>query len=278
MTNPETQAMVDGGLGEITRILGPEKGFLMRQKLDVLEIFCPMLQKRNKYKVAKLPEGKGDDASDWEDKTFKKALKKGGIFTIKEESDLCCRLCCGPFREFRAKVTTSKKAGGEKQTVAYFHRPFKCTMYCVFCALFPQEITTEDASGKELGKTVQDYRFIDACCGKRKWAVHDGDGNKKYIIEDNICCNANMCAPSCFCPVRKLDILDGDDESKVVGSIMNIFPGCNMRGFFGTADNYKLVFPEDADPAMKMQFMASMVLIDFMLFEKSENEQNGGEI
>jgi hypothetical protein len=106
---PETQEMGDD---EIIRILGPTKGLLVRQKLDRLEIFCPALQKRNKYKVAAMPTDKGDNSEDWEDKHFKNALQHGKFFSMKEESECMPRIFCGSWREFTIKVTSSKKAGG----------------------------------------------------------------------------------------------------------------------------------------------------------------------
>jgi len=267
---PTDQNMDD----ELFRIIGPQKGLLIRQKLDVMEIMCPALQKRNKYKVAAMPEGLGDEADNWEDKTFKKALKKAPLFTLKEKSEFLPRLCCGSWREFTIAVTASKKAGGSKERIAEFKRPFKCTMNCGCCMLNPQEISAEDKDDKILGRTVQDWRFCDQYCAKIHWKVNDADGETKYVIENSQCCNANMFAPTMCCPTYRLDIFDASEEN-VVGSLIDYWPGCTTRGCLGTADNFKLEFPADASPAMKTQLLASVILIDFMLFEKSEEDGVG---
>lgn len=271
MASPDTQSMED----ELMRIIAPQKGLLIRQKLDIQEIMCPALQKRNKYKVASMPEGLGDDGSNWEDKTFKKALKKAPLFTLKEKSEFLPRLCCGAWRGFTVDVAASKKAGGSKEKIAEFKRPFKCTMYCTCCLLNPQEITSEDKDGNLLGTTVQDFRFCDPFCMKTHWKINDAAGETKYVLENNTCCNSNMFAPTMCCPTYRLDIFDASEEN-VVGSLIDYWPGCTTRGCLGTADNFKLEFPSDATPAMKTQLMATAILIDFMLFEKADDDGDGG--
>jgi len=257
-----------GGLAR----LASEEGIMIRQKLDIVEVFCPAFQKENKYKVGGMPKDRDhDDAGDWEDKTFKKSLKHNKLFTMKEKSECMDRICCGNRREFTMKV----KAEGSDEAVAKFHRPFNCVSMLGPGFNCGQHIIAEDASGAEIGKTEYDFRCVENCCmNKTKFVVSDANGDKKYVIEDDLCCNANMFAPTLCCPARKMDIYNSD-ETEVVGSLTDYFPGCGARGCLGTADNFKLIFPKDADVKMRTQLMASVVLIDFLIFEKSENDNDG---
>jgi len=256
---------------DLERVLGPQSGFLMRQKLDLMEAFMPC-NKRNTYKVATLPTGLDlENEDDWSDGKFKKALKHGKILKIKEESEDCQRYCLGSMREFTADVTSSKKTGA-KTKIATFFRPFKCTCCGGICA--PQEISSMDKDGKTLGRSVQEFRCSDCCCGKRRMRLEDASGTAQYYVVDNTCCNANYCAPTICCPFRKMEIYKADNELEPVGSLTNIFPGCTGRGFVGNADNYRCVFPQDASPEMKLQFLATTMLIDFMLFENQKNDNN----
>jgi hypothetical protein len=252
------------------------KGVLMRQKLDKLDIFCPMLGKENKYKVATIPDDKIEetDPEKWEDKTFKKALKHGKILTVKEKSEFIHRYCCGTFRPFTASVKASGKVDKSKSKIAILERPFKVGIPCGCFMIQPQEITTKDPKSDDvIGKTVFDFRIIDSCIGKKHWKVMDKNEEAQYIIESDMCCNKNMCAPSMFCPARELKILDAADEKKQVGEIIDYFPGCNFKGFFGTADNFKIIFPKGASSEMKLQLLSTTVLLDYMLFEKTEDDK-----
>jgi len=234
--------------------------------MDKLEIFCPMLEKRNKYKIAKLTDLENADFIEgWNDKEFK---KQPHVFTAKEESSCFCRVCLMNMREFDMEIKAEQPG---KDPVAYqLHRPFKCTLNCCCFLLNPQEIQVNDDSGNNIGKVVQDWRCIDAMCGKTYWKVLNKDDNTEYIIQNNQCCNANMCAPTLCCPVREFGIYDAQ-EANVVGSLQNLFPGCNLRGCLAT-DSYKLSFPTDATPDQKALLLGGAFLIEYMLFEKSDNE------
>jgi len=246
-------------------------GLLIRQKLDLLEVVTP-LEKRNKYKIVGL-KSKDDPDFDgkWEDKAFKKA---DDLMTAKEDSDFLCRQICRSRREFDMKVKLKGK--DNDGDLAYkMHRPFKCTIPCFCTVLNPQEIEVEDHEGNLLGKAVQDMTCAKACCAKAIWKIEDKDGTIIYRMEDNLCCTANMCAPSPCCEVRNISIMT-PEWGETSGSLQNIFPGCNLRGLCGTADNYKLTFPDNATPDQKAVLLGAALLIEYMLFEKSDNDQEGG--
>jgi hypothetical protein len=127
-----------------------------------------------------------------------------------------------------------------------------------------------DGNEQKIGTTTQDWRFWQAMCLKRYWKVTDGQDVHQYTVVDDMCCNENCCAPSPCAPVRELAIYK-PDEQEVVGSLQNLFPGCNMRMFANT-DSYKLTFPEDASADQKAMLLAATFLIEYQLFEKHQDE------
>lgn len=241
---------------------------LVRQKMDMLEIFCPALQKRNKYKIAALADVNNEEFDNkWNMDAFKdmKTLLKA-----KEESDCLCRVCCMNLREFSMDISSD----ADDQVLYKIHRPFKCTMICCCMMLFPQELTVSDGQGNVIGRTVQDFKCIEACCGKTYMKVEDKDGNVQYNVQHNVCCNANMCNPAypCFCPVNHFGIFNAD-MSEEIGGIDNIWPGCNFQGLCSPeTDNYKMVFPTDATPDQKAMLMGALMLTEYMFFEASGGE------
>jgi len=269
MAGPPQQMMVEQNLAGI---MSGVEGIVVRQKLDIEEVFCPAFNKENKYKVGFYRKTDvGNDPSKWEDENFKKIIKHNKLFTLKENSECMDRYCCRHNRAFTMPIKASKKVTGTKKTVGQFNRPFKCTLYCGFCMLNPQEISTEDHNGKVIGRTFYDYRIGDACCNKRRWRITNGqDENPVYYLVDDQCCNANACAPSLCCTERKLNITDPSDQE--VGFMINYFPGCNIKAFLGTADNYRMEFPKDASPEIKAQLVATAVLVDYQVFENAEED------
>jgi len=265
---PPAQQMTD-----VLQILAPQKGILMAQRLDLLEALVGWEQ-RNKYGVSTLPAEGGDPAL-WEDRTFMKNLKKGHLLSLKEESDCCQRQMCRPRHSLTIKVKGGDATTADGVSLAEFDRPFKCTLNCC-CCLFNPQVLTVTIKGQETGRVVQHYPCSTAffCC-KRYWKVLDAQGKETYLIRDDFCCNGNMCAPSCCCRVRTIDILTPDETTKV-GSVLNIFPGCNFKGCFGSFDNYALIFPETASPTDKLNLLGALALIEYMVFEKKPDNSGSG--
>jgi len=268
MVAPQMQVMTD-----ILGILAPHKGLLMRQRLDLLEAVTGY-ERRNKYQVAAKPEGKGDDPSEWEDHTFKKQLKHGNLLTLKEESDCCQRQCCRPRHTFKIKIKGGSDTSTDGESLAHFDRPFACTILCC-CVLLNPQVLTISIKGTETGKVIQHWPCMNNLLPcHRYWRVVDGNGKDVYMIKSDQCCNTNLCAPSCCCPARTIDILTPDQSTKV-GSIVDVFPGCNLRGCAGTADNYILNFPDTATPVDKLNLLGALILIEYMVFEKKPSDESG---
>lgn len=289
---PAAEKMYDDS-NELHKIMKEEEGFLMRQKMQKLEVLFPACEQRNKYKVAGIPDKLKDtvSAEDHEDKAFKKALKQKTLFTLKEESDFWCRIC-GPWlkarREFTIKVNSTKKSyEGAKKTerIAEFVRPFKCHQQfgCFICQ--PMEITAMDTKDDTMmGRVVYDYRIVDECLCKRNWSINDENDVTQYRLQQSQCHNNNCCAPSICCGVHELEIFKaGTNENAMsksggIAAMRNYFPGCNLRACLGEADNFRFDYPENCDYKMKMTFMAAAILVDMMAFEKVQEDDVGGII
>lgn len=241
---------------------------LIKQKMDKLEIFCPALQKRNKYKIAALSDINNPEFDQkWSKKDFKASPE---LLKAKEESDCLCRICLMKWREFTMDI--SSEATGN--VVYKIMRPFKCTLLCCCVMINPQELSISDDQGNVIGRTVQDWQCLPAMCGKTYLKVEDKDGNTQYNIEHNQCCNANAFNPAvpCLCPVNHFSIMSAD-MTQEVGGLDNIFPGCNFEGLCSPdTDNYKLTFPTDATPDQKAMLLGSTVLIEYLFFEKGSEE------
>jgi len=253
-------------MGDYKGMLQDQQGLVVRQRLRLKNI-CACLM-RNQYDIAAFPAGQ-DTNEPWEDPVFKQAVISP-LGYGHEESSLLCKCCCGPFREFKMNVHAGNSEHGA--VLMNFDRPFKCPIICCCMVPFPQEITTYAGAGDsaKIGMVKQDWRCPSAVCGKTYWKVYDATDSPKYVIEHDVCCNANCLAPSCCCKTRRLDIKDAT-EANVVGSLENIFPGCTCRTLCcgNLIDNYRLTFPTDASPEDKANLLAALMLVDYMLFSNA---------
>lgn len=258
MAGPGSQQMVDLGTG-----------VLMQQKFDLMDVFMSCL-KRNRYKVTNDQGWNSDGIKDFTLSPYKSAPQ---IFKAKEESDTCCRICCQKNREFDMFIRQGDNGDGPHSL--HLHRPFKCSILCC-CKLFnPQELTVMDGADQPIGSVVQDFRCIEACCLKAYWKVLDNQGNPQFFYRDNLC-STNSCAPNCLCAVHHIDILDANG-GPTDGYLRNIFPGCNFKAMFsGMRDSYHLKFPSNASPLQKNLLFGGLFLIEYMLFEKNQNDDGVG--
>lgn len=258
-------------MGDYKGMLQNQQGLVVRQRLRLKNLFACCM--RNEYDIAAFPAGQ-DANEPWEDPVFRTAVSNP-LGYGHEDSDLMCKLCCNNFRAFKMNVFTGNSTDGA--VLMNFDRPFKCPVICCCMVPWPQEITTYAGAGEsaKIGMVKQDWRCIPAVCGKTYFKVYDATDQPKYVVEHDVCCNANCFAPSCICKVRKLDIKDAADETRVVGSIENIFPGCTFRSLCcgNLIDNYRLTFPTDASPEDKANLLAALMLVDFMLFSNAGNDE-----
>lgn len=252
----------------ISQVLGHMPGVLVRQRLRLKNLCVCTL--KNKYDVGEFPQGL-DVTQPWSDDIFK---QQQGLLLMNEESECCDKICCLNYRKFRMGVHLGHNKGDPE--ILRFDRPFKCPLVCCCYMPWPQEIRTSDPrTNAPLGHVQQDWRCLEAICGKQYWKVYDASGTVTHVIRRDICCNSNMCAPSCCCEIHRLDITDPSEQA-VVGSIENIFPGCSCRTLCcgNLIDNYRLTFPTNATPHQKANLLAGLILVDYMVFSNVDEDKN----
>jgi len=266
------QGYVAGGppaqqMSDYRQVLHHHPGLLVRQRLRVKNMCICLV--RNKYDIGSFPLNM-DPHEAWPDDVFK---HQRGLLYATEESEVINKVCCGKFREF--EMHTYLGASHEQPEILRYHRPFKCPLVCCCFMPWPQEIhTVVPSTHQKLGSTVQDWRCLKAACGKFYWRVNDANGATTHVIEQDVCCNENCLAPTCCCPIHKLNIKDPSEE-RVVGSVENIFPGCSIRTLFcsNLIDNYRLTFPTNATPEDKANILGALFLIDYMVFANADEDR-----
>jgi len=242
-------------------------GLLVRQKLDLREVCCPCCPKSNTYKISQIPP----NTTSWGDSTFRHAPFAA---LAAEESGCCHRICCQGSREFTLGIHLGDSTSGTR--VLTFERPWNCT-WCPCCC--PQEIIATNSKNEKVGVVKQQCRCLSAllCCGKDFYNVLDKDDKVTYVIERDLCCTTNMCAPNCCCREHHFSIKDAQEEHEL-GSLDNVYPGlCSCRSCMSTGlvDNYRLVYPTGATTNQKATLLAALFLMDYIYFENGDDPHKG---
>lgn len=255
---PSPNAMLDG---PAKQIMDGSSGMMVRQDL---KICCPQIR-NNTYKVAQAgPEHFTEEAKDeWSEEEFKNAP---AIFKMEEDSSILCKICLYNKRE--TTVNINDNSGGRLFSM---YKPMKLAIPCTCFMICPEEITTQNNRGETIGTTKHDYSCMDDMCMKQWNKIDNANGETVYWVENNFCCNANMFAPTMCCKARTFDIYDAS-KTTVIGSYSNLF-SCNPKRLcFPGMDQYKIKFPADATAEGKALILSSMMLHDFMLFERAEQD------
>jgi hypothetical protein len=156
----------------------------------------------------------------------------------------------------------------DKSPVFELERPFHCRWYCCPCDICHQEIRVR--SGKHpLG------RVIEMCwCCHPTLHVEDAHGDLKYkLVGDNMClrcCNCFYWFCRC-CPEYVIEIKNPKTDKKE-GKIKKKFAGV-AKELFTDADNFKIHFPSDATPNERALLLGSVVLADYLYFERPPVEE-----
>lgn len=260
----------------------------VRQKLQIFEQFCPICEKANSYRVAKIPWEVANRTKPPTDQEF---FQFPQIAFMQEYSSCCCRVCCANNREYSMGVYSSESlfsSYGKQQEMAgappdlmQIRRPFKCTMFCWCCVLFPQTLTVADAQGRPLGSSTLDCNCTRQCwnfpcLGEVYTRVDDPAGQTVFYLREiypTLCnCCTNCFAPSCLNESKNAHILDS--QFNIVGNYRDIYPGQIGCRCLSDATNYALTFPPGATPQQKQLLLGSLMLMEYILHEKSPNNKN----
>ncbi|XP_048883404.1 phospholipid scramblase 3b isoform X1 [Brienomyrus brachyistius] len=174
------------------------------------------------------------------------------IYNAKEKNDCCTRNCCGSLRSFDMKI----KDNTDREVIRLV-RPFRCASCWCPCCL--QELEVQAPPGTTIGYVVQDWH---PCLPKFSIL---GPSRETILKLDGPCCACNCCGDINF-------ELKGKDGDAPIGRISKQWSGL-LKEAFTDADNFGIQFPLDMDVKVKAVLLGACFLIDFMFFEKVNDEK-----
>ena len=276
--------------------LVPSQGLLIREKQWLSQIACGACEKQVQFKVANWDQNVPDAAEDHE------FTSRPAQFMIKEQSECCQRYCFHQMRELKLGVfpmggtmhDTNESSGWPQNVdrLLEFDKPCAAPIPCCCCLLCAPEMKVtrpaqiqRNVPEEYFGRVVFDWKWWNCCFPCEHYmSVKDHNDQELYVLRRAMCCSmkdgccVNMCAPSCCNLVHRTSIEDVNGNQ--VGEMKNIFPGYNVRGLCqgnSAADNFALIYPNDANVRDKSLLLAGMMLTNFVYWERRANQdQNGG--
>jgi len=181
---------------------------------------------------------------------IKNSLGQNVYFAV-EDTDCCTRQCCGPIRAFDMKILDNNQ-----QEIIHLERPFRCTSCWFPCCL--QEMEISSPPGNKIGKIKQKWDPFFP-----KFEIEDDDDHTILKIE----------GPFCTCGFGDVEFKVLSKDDKEIGKISKQWSGL-AKEMFTDADNFGIQFPMDLDVKAKACLLGACLLIDFMFFEETNNQNN----
>eukprot|EP00499_Haloplacidia_sp_CaronLabIsolate_P015243 CAMPEP_0196781192 /NCGR_PEP_ID=MMETSP1104-20130614/9219_1 /TAXON_ID=33652 /ORGANISM="Cafeteria sp., Strain Caron Lab Isolate" /LENGTH=313 /DNA_ID=CAMNT_0042151413 /DNA_START=32 /DNA_END=973 /DNA_ORIENTATION=+ len=232
-----------GGM-DMWQVLATLRGVIVKQQIELLEVLTGC-ETQNRYRVyAMNPDG----------------TMGGELLYAHEKSGCLERQCCGSMREFDMFIDTIING----QNWIRLHRPFKCTCLCMNRPV----LDVLDPAGNVLGGVMQPW----ACCDTN-FLVRRQDGSVAFEIKGRCCQAGRFCRCPCAPCNRVVFEVFRPGSAAQVAEIAREWSGC-VKESFTDADKFSCVFPDDATPHEKALLMASIILLDFVLFERKQNNNN----
>ncbi|XP_038061948.1 phospholipid scramblase 1-like [Patiria miniata] len=180
------------------------------------------------------------------------------VYYAYEESSFCHRCWCGAGRGFVMHIVDN-----QYQEVMRLVRPFKCCAGCCWCAdaaCCSYEINIESPPGQVIGSVRQ--------IGSKWKPMYE-------ILDDSRATVLRIGGPCCpcqtICCTADVDFkIKGSDGVTDVGKVSKQWGGF-FREVITQADNFSCTFPMDMDVRMKATLLGASFLIDYMYFEKENN-------
>ena len=224
-------------------------GVFVKQKFELLEAMTGC-ETENKYVVYPA----NADGSKVKDSMFK----------AKEKSSWLARNClAGHCRPFNVKV--EHEGSGSK--FLWLHRECSLTC-CCFNRPFMEVFYTEGGKepGDYIGKIINPFKW----CNK-ELQILDNKNDLKYIIWGDCCQLGFWCKFPCEpCQTIEFQILDAG-RNPTNGRLMKKSAGC-LKAAISDADNFSLVFPQQATREDRALLMSAVIMLDFMYFEENPNQ------
>ena len=154
-----------------------------------------------------------------------------------------------------------------QEVVFSMHREFTCTF---FCHNRPEMklYYTENNQNLYLGKVVDVWN----CCNY-SFQIYDANNSVRYSIKANCCqCGINNEAPCDSCQRAEFQVWSGN-EQRLESTFVKLGQGA-IKNMFGVSENFSLPFPIGATWQDKALLMASILMIDFMIFEEKSQDRH----
>jgi len=182
------------------------------------------------------------------------------VYYAKEDTDCCTRQVCGPGRPFLMNITDTRG-----QEVIRLDRPLRCGNGCLPLPCCLQEIEVQSPPGTLIGTVQQEWSFCNP-----KFVIKNEAGEAIFRTVMEVCGGA--CTGWC-CSDAELPLITMDGQE--VGKITKQWSGLGKE-MFTDADNFGINFPMDLDVKMKATLLGALFLVDFMYFEKQNQNSGGG--
>jgi hypothetical protein len=123
-------------------------------------------------------------------------------------------------------------------------------------------------NGDYFGKITFPY----TCCDP-KYEILDRFDKLKYIVTADCCQCGLMCRASYGMCSEVTFQIQRPDSNQQIGYIKKVFSGL-IQELVTSADNFELVFPQDATPEEKLMLIGNVLMIDYSFFEDKGKDAN----
>ncbi|KAK7093353.1 phospholipid scramblase 2-like isoform X1 [Littorina saxatilis] len=226
-----------GPLHPALQYMGALDQVIVKQEVALLEVILPY-EVGNKYSI------------------FNTMNQR--IFYAAEDSNWCCKQCCGPHRPFAMKITDNMG-----QPVLHIERP------CNMGAFFPNWPCCSDSVIVN-AETGDHFGTIERKCNPFFPGYRVLDHNQAQVMSmDGPCCCLLLLAAMC-CQDQAFTVVNSDGEE--IGQVKKQFSGL-LKEMFTDADVFSASFPIDLDIRMKAVLLSSVFLIDFNFYEDPREDK-----
>ena len=128
------------------------------------------------------------------------------------------------------------------------------------------------SENRNIGRIYEPFR----CCDPN-FQIFDEKNVLKYLVAGD-CCQCGILCKSCGkCYETMFYIFDANNSSRdpaqSIGSITRKNPGI-AKAMFTDADNFDVVFPDNATPLDKLMIIGATLMIDYAFFEDEGGNEN----
>ena len=174
------------------------------------------------------------------------------VYYAAEKSNCCERQCCLNARSFEMRIVDNLN-----QDVMLIRRPLRCTSPCYCCTGFRQFMEVQCPPGNIIGYVQADFSIF-----------YPSFTILGFDMEPVLRIHAPLFGHGCCTCEPKYQVKTLDDQE--IGLIQKKWSGLAKEAFT-QADNFGINFPMDLDVKVKACLLAGLFMIDFLYFEKSDD-------